>query len=402
MISNKTPYRLPSKYELLVRKAFLLVKTKILANLGEAHHLSHLGIVADKSEVEKYHYLIYYLVNVRQQLDRFLQVKEIPCFTDEEWDAAMEYYSINCILKENVCSGYTNDIVNLILDYPRCSEGFTYEWVGDGVCTPIGEDTVISRTTLLKKIGSTLLDQFYIPEPSTLEEFNTIIGESSTQSFLNTRYIEDTEEVCCTVPVFTPPEITVVSVTANSFEVSWTSEATSFTLHLAEGTPDNIISTETVTTTSKVYENLSLSTTYYFTVIVENCAGETESTQVVNTLPYFVIINVCTELEGQLTFTGASLGTNTVTTYEGDFVFDFEDPSENFYQVTSVKANGVEIIDNVIFNVFESGVPMGGTISLLGITSDVVVEICGQLADFCSQINAEYTDNGTNDVITIT
>jgi len=402
MISNKTPYRLPSKYELLVQQAFRIVRTQVLADLDEAQHLSHLGVPTDKAAIEKYYYLIYYLIDVRQKLDQFLTTKDTPCFTDEEWESVKEKYLIDCILEEGVCDKYTNDIINTILDYPRCSDPETYEWVGEGSCDEFKGEVKIARTTLFKKLGTIVINDWFIPIDSTLEQFQSIVNDATlTQEFLDTRYIDDEDDVCCIDELFTQPEFTIETVTNDSFSISWTSDATSFDITLAEGSPENIIATETTSSTSKEYTGLNVSNTYYFTVTVENCAGETTATQVINTLPYFVIINVCTELENQLTITGANLGSNTINVFEQDFSFSFEDATSPYYEVTSVTINGIETIDNVIFNKFESGIPVGGTVNLFSITSDLVIEICGKLGDFCAEIDVEYTDDGTDDFITI-
>lgn len=395
-----TPYRLTTKAESLIQKAFALVQDFIINELDETYHLECLGLPQDKSKINTYHYLINYMAYVRGKVEDFLLGKqslgEDPCLTDEELDKFKSVYLTDCIIDERVCDRYTNNIVELFIeDIPLCSEPFVYEWSGFGECEEIDNVTYRNRTTLLRKRGGFVYDSFLVLIGTTAQELAEQINvtEEEAQDILDDRLVEDVEGVCCLVNQPSIPVVTFSNVQSTQFDVSWVASESEVRLSLAQGSPDNVIQDiGAVTATNYTFTGLTASTTYYVVIEQENCAGRNISSFSVQTTPYIITINVCDDLQGQLVLTGAVEGNNLFETYEGTLSFRFEDPIEALYKVTSVLIDGVENIQNVVFDTIMQNIPTGGTIYVSGITSNVVVDICGEIGDVCSEITVTYDD----------
>ena len=63
---QSTPYRVNTKYEKLANDAFQIVRKAIMEELREANEYSELGIEITKANIERYYYLINYLIYIRQ------------------------------------------------------------------------------------------------------------------------------------------------------------------------------------------------------------------------------------------------------------------------------------------------------------------------------------------------
>lgn len=390
----KCTYRNRTYYEVLKNKAFVLVKSKALSDLSDAYFKEQLGVPTDRSSVLRYQYLINYLLYVRQQIDQ----RRNGCIEQEVYDKFLITYGIDCILKEGVCEKYTNNLVDLILGtIPICGKAYTYDWYGAGNCIEINDESYRERDILQTLSNNVVIDADYIPSQATANDLVTLLGITLTdaQSLIDTRLVEG---INCCLEGLLPNVVTLeVEATASTATVSWSSTATIFQVSLAKGSVDNIVSTTTLTTPSVSYTGLDLSTAYFVIVVIENCAGVTQTVIPFNTLPYIINIIVQTAV----TLTDAVEGYNFFSTYGGTFEFRFDNititPSPNII-VSSVLVNGTEYINNVLFDSYFGGSGIGGVISLPYVTGDNEIIIIGTSLDICATFSAVFDE----DIDTIT
>lgn len=389
MINNLTLYRLPTKYERLKQRAYNLVKEKIIADINENVDLQHLGVDVPQADVEKYAYLIDYLIYAKIQVDTFVEAQR-GCLTNEDLKLVEDEYLISCILEEGVCEGYTRDLIDFILDFPLCDEPITYEWEkpSNSCITQDGVNYKLA-TRVIKKRGNEIIEVYDVNSDITYTEF-LLLFPDATQEDYNNRLIEDTDLTCCFESLPSTAVISILNATNNTISISWTDVADSYTLRLLDGL--TLLRSVTVTDNSYEFLNLETNKQYSLEIIATNCAGTSLSTTQIATLPYSVNIEVCSNIASDITITGANIGVNEVIDFAVPFTFDFVDSVAPYVRVTSVLINGVENIQNTVFNTFQSSIPTGGTVTIPSIDRNYTVILCGESANLCSVLSVTFDE----------
>lgn len=389
----QTPYRVATKYETLAKKAFEIVRKAIIEELNEIQEYGHLGIEITKQRVERYYHLINYLLHVRTVLDNHLQATGKTCISEEDFEKLRAVYLIDCIIEEGVCDKYTNNLINLIVQAPFCESASEYYWTGVGLCTNINGQALLQRVNLVETKSDVVIDVLSIPENIDIEVFRFYVP-NATEELLQARFIEDNSSNCCIEELPEIPTVSVLEVRNTDITVSW-SGSTSYIVRLFQA--DNQLLTIETTDTSRTFDNLELNTQYRVEVEISNCAGSSTGQVQVTTLPYTVSISLCPEIENQIQIVGAQIGDNLVTDYQGTFTFNFLDNNAPFYEIDSILVNGVDYLNNVIFNVMQGSVKTGGTVVLNGITENKNIEMCGSLGNTCQDVTITY-DTGIDGI----
>lgn len=388
MSKIRPTYRTTKFYERLSNEAFNLVRKQILNDLRENQHLGHLGIEPDNLEIEKYFYLINYLIHVRQQIDRYLAINNISCLNDAQIDTINEKFLLPCILRERVCNKYTNNLIDFIINIPNCKDALKYEWTGLGVCTLVEGEAYLERVNLIERRSNFVTQIFEIPTNIDLETFQAFVP-TATSELLQARYLIDSVEECCLISIPQAPFISIDLVTTNSATISW-SGSDNYRIQLFQGETELL--NEITTEPTRTFSNLLLSTEYRIVVSSFNCAGESQAVRNFQTLPYILTLSTCLLLENQIIFENISLGTNEFTEHEGTLVFRFTDLFAPYFTVNSVLVNGVDYSNGIIYDTFIEGQPIGGSISIFGISQDLEIELCGVAVDSCSLVDTTFDD----------
>lgn len=397
MINNLTPYRLPTKYERLKQQAFNLVKEKVIKEINDDVHLQHLGVKVNQLDVEKYTYLIEYLLYARIQADTFVQ-SQGGCITEQDVDEIKEEYLIDCILKEGVCEGFTRDLIDFMFKFPLCTDTVIYEWLNPSSnCTTIEGINYLISTRVVQKRSGIVLQVVDVPTNYTFNQFKFLFPDATQQDF-DARYIKDVNETCCFNATPTATTISVLNATNTSINIAWTDIADSYQL-IVKDSNDIIVLNIILTETEYNITELTVNSQYSIEIISTNCAGNSSSIITASTLPYTLTINVCAELTNQLTFTNYPLGENQILEFGNPISIDFVDLTAPYYQVDSVLINNNENINNVIFNAFQDTVPTGGIITIPVMDRNYTVEICGALANLCATVNVSYDDSSSTLII---
>jgi len=389
---QSTPYRVNTKYEKLANDAFQIVRKAIMEELREANEYSELGIEITKANIERYYYLINYLIYIRQVIDNWLESSGNTCLSEKDYQKVLDAYLINCIIKDGICDKYTNNLINLILKVPKCVEPFTYVWTGLGICSPTGGENLVERVNLSKYQSGVYIETLEIPTEVSLEAFKFYVPEG-TQELLDARFISSSpNDNCCFEIIPVSPIVILDEVRNNDFTATWDG-GTVYNIILTRISDNAELVNEFTTDTVRTFTNLDISTSYQLSVILTNCAGTSTSFLVVTTLPYYVNINICPSLSSQLTLTNAVEGSNIVEIYGDTFRFRFDDLTEPYFTVNSVTVNSVDYLNSVIFDKSISTVDTGGIIEIAGITEDKTVNICGVQGNVCNAISSFYDDS---------
>lgn len=400
----QTPYRVSTKYEKLANDAFQIVRKAIIEELKEANEYSELGIEVTKIRVERYYYLINYLIYVRQIIDNWFETSGNTCLNSEDYLKLRDRYLVDCIIKEGVCDKYTNNLVNFILKVPLCNDPFEYRWTGVGVCTNQGGIPFFERVNLAVYQSGTFVEVKEIPTDLTLNEFEFFLPQGATQELLDARFIETTEEFCCISTIPLTPNIEITDVKNTEMTLSW-SGSDQFIITFTDLISENVLVDQELTTdTNRTFTDLEIAGQYELKVEVNNCAGSSVATRIINTPPFNVQVIFCTALNerviipevfGMLNADFTYVYNFTITEYGSNLDIRFEPApvkTPPYYQIDSVDLNGVDYINNVIFDTVISSVNIGGFIEVPGITEDKTLNICGGIGDTCAGTQVIYDE----------
>lgn len=404
---QQAPYRVSTKYEKLATDAFQIVRKAIMEELREANEYSELGIETVKATVERYYYLINYLIYIRQVVDNWFETSGESCLSADTYDKLRDTYLVDCIIKDGVCDKYTNNLVNFILKIPLCEDPFTYKWTGIGTCVNVNNQPFFERVNLAVYQSDTLVEIKEIPTGLTLEEFQSFLPDGATQALLDDRFAATTEEFCCVTPPPEAPDIEIVDVQSNQMTLSWSGSTSYIITFTDEVNGDVIVNQELTSDTSRTFTGLDVAGQYTLQVEISSCGGTTVATRTINTPPYYIQVIFCTEIAQRTKVVGVDGLLNpdfsyvynfTVSEYGSNLDIRLE-PTPNttppYYEVDSVTVNDVDYINNVIFDTVISSMNVGGLIELPGITEDKTVNICGSLGNPCSGVQTTY-DEGTD------
>lgn len=403
MINNLTPYRLPTKYEKLKQQAFNLVKEKIINDINEDVHLQYLGVDVDQLDVEKYTYLIEYLLYARIQADTFVE-SQGGCITQADVNEIKDDYLIDCILEQGVCEGYTRDLVDFMFKFPLCTDDIIYEWINPSTsCKSIDSFNYQTSTTVIQKRSDVILQVASIPVDYSFAQFQAVFPDA-TQADFDARLIEDTNNVCCLEDEPTNTIISLVNAGNNTLDFEWTNVADSYQITLRQG--ETVITNITTGSTSYQAAELIVDTEYTFEIISTNCAGSSTSTITASTLPYTVSVELCADISDSIRVTN-TIGTQnpdgktfyyiTVTDFGNPLNINFE-PSGNvppYAELTSVLVNESEDVNNVQYTEFIRGYGVGGNIVIPSVDRNYNIVVCGDIINMCDILQVSY-DGGSS------
>lgn len=445
-------YILPTTYDIQVQKAFNLVKDYLYNSMESINELQELGRNQDNElvEINKFHYLINYLIRVRQDIDSYFITKESGCLTDTEITSFRDKYAIDCLLEQNVCNRFTNNIVELFLTLPDCNSPIIYEWSSNDTCIEIDGIQYAIGLVLIGTRNTYPVISYNIPANTTVEEIASITGltiEESTQ-LLNDRLAFPGSSFCCNDAELRNPQIVVESSTQTTVNFNWNGQSDIYQVTITDEEEGVVVYNEEIindtlfdffdgNNNELIVEGLIANSNYTLTIGTENCKGNFSTTTTFSTTPFTVIVSLCETLLNKvnITYDGNVLDMTTpqiiddlsqAATFEirwDDRNTNSLDPSDAednpIWEVKSVLIGNigdipVEIvgdtdffnIDSTITSENNAGKTMivnnGGTITIPALDASKTIDICGGIAEACLYTNVIYTDISNNDTLTIT
>lgn len=430
-MDTKCNYIFPTKYDNLVKKAFNLVKDYLYSSLKEINEYQELGVKQDKQliDINKYHHLINMLIRVRQDLEKYLKESGESCIPNDVFEKFLVKYEIDCLIEQNVCHKFTNNIVSIFLDtLPECDGDITYEWTVNDSCVEVEGVLFAIGNILQKKINGFTVETFNVDPEATIIDIENLVGlttEEATKIF-NDRYAFPNSSFCCLDPAYQLPLILIEDVTNDTATFSFTGNAPDYLVTVSDLDNENEVVFEEKfiidnydinenNTTEVTIDNLKTANNYSIRVFTENCSGVFTNTRDFFTTPFSINVTFCSELFNSLNQQRMSLSIINIngnavdipienggfysSISEGDnLILEFKDINTNIddienpqlnpvYKITSVLINNNEEVNNesiVQFNLNETqGVQDKGTINLNFIQENKNIILCGTLGDSC-------------------
>ncbi len=378
-------YIFPEKYDLLARQAFALVKDYLLLEFEDIQEYQEVGIDKSKEMVNlnKYNYLINYLSKVRNEIDYFISVNS--CITEAQIQQFKDLYKIDCLIKKNVCSKWTRQIVDIFFaSFPTCDGEITWKWDDFSECVNVGGTLYAVSTTLLKLLNGVVVDTFYVEPDATEDEIKAIAGEEAGGVLYDERFAYPDNGFCCTAVAYDFILLNVGVVSSTQITANWTSNAPEYRVRLLQGSTVVID-----TTTDALTYNFTVvaGQTYTVEISASNCAATRIATQTVTVAPYTITI----VLEG-LAANNLLLSVPLVSTryYGESFNFRFDDDTAPLYQLTSVLVNGAEFLPEVMFDTIQEGIYTGGVIDFPFISQNLTIQIYALPGSECTVVGLTY------------
>lgn len=380
------------KYEKFIKKAFELVKDFLIDNIFDIQEQQEFGINKKKEliEIDKYHYLINYLSAIRNKIEIYFTNSGLDCLSDELINQIKVDNYINCLIKQNICSKYTKDIVDIFFEeLPLCSFPIVWKWGDINECVEIDGTIYAMSTVLLKTRNNYAIAYYNVPPSATISDINDIVNDLQIATDLyNERFsLPNNSQYCCVDPVLSPINLNLYVTSASSILANWSGDATSYTVKLIK---DSVVLEEsTETGTTKSFTDLQYGENYTVTVEAENCASYVTATQTITVLPYTITITLSTKAQTHLT-----LSTPLVNyRYYGEsFTFNFEDTTIPYYEISTFTVNSVDEYINLVFTSYYSGHPIAGYYTLPFVTTNTLINIDVQITVLCDVIEASYNE----------
>lgn len=444
-------YILPTTYDIQVKAAFNLVKDYLYDSMESINELQELGRNQDKQlvEINKFHYLINYLIRVRQDIDSYFITKENGCLTDEEITSFRNKYAIDCLLEQNVCNRFTNNIVELFLTLPDCNSPIIYEWSTNDICIEIEGTQYAIGLVLIGKRNTYPVVSYNIPPTATAEDIADITGvtEEEATQLLTDRLAFPGSAFCCNDAELRNPQIIVETSTQTTVNFNWNGQSDTYQVTITDE-DGLVVYNEEITNDTPfdffdgndnelTVEGLTANNNYTLTVSTENCKGIFGTTVTFSTTPFTVVVSLCETLLNKvdITYDGTVLDMTTPQTIDNlnefeTFEIRWDDRNTNIgdpadaednpvWEVKSVLIGNIgdtltEVVgDTDFFNIdstitsennggMTKVVNNGGTITIGALDASKNIEICGGVADVCLYTTVTYTDIDDADTITIT
>lgn len=348
-----------------------------------------------------YYYLIELLTQIKRKVD--FVIENDCCYTYKQIKDIYTKYGVDCAIK---CFACHNLPVSELLKAFDIDTNFVKDldnkYLLQYEIQFWGQDLIaVKNTNILLELNSNYTLNIVNPDVDLYEYMSLqkddvyIIPPTNSVTINNVtcnhKIVAKFKLIGCTVAAPTVPVITLSGVQQTQFTATWLSvgQDVTYLVELIEN--GNTTQSYTQTLLTRTFSGLLPSSDYTVKVTATNCAGTINSTIVLQTAPFLVIVNV-------VNGTSSVTGTNTVA-YNSTFVTDFTSTGAN--SITSVKVNNITIPNNQlnITGLIGGIYPQTGTYTLSNITEDKYVEIIYSAADVCSLVNTTY--NSLTNTITI-
>jgi len=347
-------YIFANKYDALITEAFDLVKSTIYKSIDEIIENQEFGITQkdELMDINKYYFLINYMVFVRRAIDNYIDSKEDKCITEEEINQFKQVYKIDCIIESGVCNKFTNNIVNIFLKLPTCNLEFTYEWVGFDSCVTINNQLFAVATNLIQKRNDVIVSVVSVDEYITVEEFALLLNKSveDVEDLFESRFLPASSTLCCNDPVLNTPVLLVTEVEENRAVVNLSGNALFYTIKL-----DNITDNTTRPLfTSGVGDiellNLLPNKSYRLTATATNCKGDVSNEVFFLTDPIIITVYAESLVEENFVLNVILGDEGNLVEYGSTFTISFEDLFAPFLTISSVFADGLNVSNTIAYS----------------------------------------------------
>ena len=337
-------YILPNKYDALVKKAFDIVKKVILTSISDINENQELGYNQDSElmEINKFYFLINYMIIFRRSVENYIESKPDKCINEEDLNKFKEIYNIQCIIESGVCNQYTNNIVQLFLEFPKCESELTYNWLAFDSCVEIeGELTAVS-TNLASFRNNVFIETLLIPINTTVSEFADILQKTELEvtELYNQRFSPATPDLCCNDPDLDFPIEIITDITENTLVFDLQGNAPSYNLEVTNLNTSIIESTSVITSfTNITILNLLPNTDYSVRVFTSNCKGDIENIFTFTTKPIIITVYADDTVIQEITLDVILGDEGNVVDYGSTFTINFEDLTAPFFTIGTVLKN---------------------------------------------------------------
>jgi len=391
-------YKLYTKYENQIQKAFDLIKDKVILTHKDIIEYGKIGENRKdlSSFVVGFFHLINYAVYVRTQIDKYVENCIDGCLTVEQLNAILNKHDYKCILESNVCNQYTNNILNIFFSGVKtCDTVCVYEW-SNYLCKEINEESFLEAKNLLKICGDEV-ESFLIPTDITVEDLALSFGISLIEAttLLSKRIVPDVEELCCIEDKPSEFIINVLNRTTTSITIDFVSDVYPVIVKLYEGlTVDGEIIFEESINESDLpltFNGLTIDTDYLIEITCNNCAGTTIVQKQVKTLPIRVILRPC-DLLSNVTFTGLNIGENIISSFGENILLSFDSLTPPYANIIIFTINGVDVLPDINWTHVLGTANFGGNIEINNIVNDLEIFICGNIYNICNQVFVNFDE----------
>ena len=347
-------YIFANKYDKLVNQAFELVKKTILLSVKEINENQELGIKQDNElmDINRYYFLINYMIYVRRAIDNFIETKESNCITEEELQQFKDVYKIQCIIESGVCNQYTNNIVNIFLNVPSCNTNIVYKWLAYDACTEINGEIFAIATSLGVFRNDNLVEVIQVPKELTLDEFATLLEQTTVnvENLYNDRFLEATPTLCCNEPFLNTPMLEATQIEEDTATIFISGGNSPFYTATLENLTDGELFPEfTVSFGEIILPNLIPDRDYRFKIEASNCKNAVEAEIFFSTKPIIVTVYVDDIIQEEITLDVIVGDVGNIVPYGSTFTIRFEDLVFPFFAVTTVLADGLNVSNTIAY-----------------------------------------------------